>query len=97
MIIVVGGIEMKVDKIPKGYEDLVVFACKVCRNKFRAETGRNTNCAWRACGGEVCSYMQEAIEQTERDNIVGGDICVACGGYADDGHLCWSCRQKAGG
>lgn len=88
---------MKVNQIPKGYEDLIVFACRVCRNKFKDSTGRDTNCAWRACGNEVCCYIEEAIEQSERAKLTENEVCVACGGYADEGHLCWSCRQKAGG
>lgn len=88
---------MKIKDIPDRYKDLVIFACKVCRSKYQAESGRITNCAWKQIGNEVCFYVEEAIEQAERERINGDDVCVACGGYADQGHLCWSCRQKAGG
>ena len=88
---------MKLNEIPERYKDLVIFACKVCRAKHKASTGSRNNCAWKDIGGNVCFYVEEAIEQAERERINGDDVCVACGGYADEGHLCWSCRQKAGG
>lgn len=58
---------MKINEIPEEYKSRVDFTCKTCRNKFRTEKGKNSNCAWRACGGEICVFVEEAIEQTERE------------------------------
>ncbi len=86
---------MKINEIPKEYQDRVKFACQVCRNKFKAETGKNTDCAWKVCGGEICVYVEEAINQAEQQKLSLDDLCVACGKYAGEGRqICKECEDK---
>ncbi len=54
---------MKIKEIPPEFKDRVEFACKVCRSEFKSETGRDTKCAWRGCGGEVCLWVERVIEE----------------------------------
>lgn len=48
---------MKLNEIPDEYKDKVAFACKSCRNRFKVETGKNSDCAWKVCGSEICDCV----------------------------------------
>lgn len=58
---------MKLDEIPKEYEDRVEFACMVCREDHRSRTGRKCDCTWRSIGKEVCFDVERAIAEMEAE------------------------------
>ena len=56
---------MKFTETPEEYKDKAEFTCKVCRAKFRAETGKRDDCSCRAIGKEYCPYIEKVIKQEE--------------------------------
>ena len=62
---------------------------KICTNcKYIADC---ENVMYYAYTKKQCNdFKPKSIQFNE-------DTCVSCGGYADDGHLCWKCRQESKG
>lgn len=54
---------MKLDEISIELKDKAEFACKVCRARYRAETGKRDNCSCRSVLNEYCPYVEKALAQ----------------------------------
>ena len=54
---------MKIEEVPQEIRDKAEFACKVCRVKYRAETGKRDNCSCKSVLDEYCPYIDKVLKE----------------------------------
>lgn len=52
---------MKIKDAPKELKDKCEFACLVCREQHKLNTGKSENCSCRAVLNEYCPTMEKVI------------------------------------
>lgn len=59
---------IKINDVPKEYRTRIDFACMVCRESRRENTGKTDDCAWRSISKSYCDAVSKILENEKENN-----------------------------